>query len=166
MDERAKLEEKKPEEKLNMSDSDLERLFHGAGLKMTNQRVAVYREVVEHASHPSAEAVYGRVRRRLPAISLNTVYRTLALLAEKGIIRHLEGLADKSFYDHNTDRHHHFICTRCGAIQDVHIDNLDMLRVEDMPEGVEEIVVHIKGLCDGCRGMCGAKFPEENAPGS
>ena len=130
---------------------DLELLFQNAGLKMTNQRIAVYCEVFEHASHPAVEEIYNRVRSRLPATSLNTVYKALTVLAEKGLIRHLEGLAEKSFYDHKTDRHYHFICTRCGAIQDVYIDNMEMLQMRGMPEGVEEIVVHFKGLCDNCR---------------
>ena len=142
-------------EKGNTSDEDLALLFQSVGLKRTNQRIAVYREMLEHASHPAVDEIYKRVRSKLPAISLNTVYKALTALADKGLIRQLDGLSEKAFYDHKIEHHYHFICTRCGAIQDVYINNVDMLRVEGMPDGVEEISIHLKGMCDNCRGVYG-----------
>lgn len=134
-----------------LSAEELDALFRSVGLKMTNQRVAVYREVAESGLHPSVEEVYERVRGYLPAISLNTVYRTLAVLVEKGLLRRPEKSNNKTFYDGNRQEHHHFVCSRCGRVQDVYIDNIENLDVAGIDERVEEIAVQLRGICAVCR---------------
>ena len=153
-------------ERKKLSERELETLFHDAGLKMTNQRIAVYREVVENCFHPAVEEVYDRVRAYLPAISLNTVYRTIMTLVEKGLIRRLGDATYKSFYDGNMEPHYHFVCTRCGVIRDVGIDNVDALRIQELSEDVDEVFIQLRGVCRVCRAEEAADrggFGPENA---
>jgi Fur family peroxide stress response transcriptional regulator len=123
------------------------------GLKATHQRMEIFRELARSEDHPDAEAVYQSVRRRVPAISRDTVYRTLATLEERGLILRAEALSGSTRFDANTQRHHHFICTSCGAIKDFRSEALDEL---PLPESVlslgaiEAAQVQVRGICAAC----------------
>jgi Fur family peroxide stress response transcriptional regulator len=140
-------------EELNSRES-LEALFRGAGLKLTNQRIAVYREVAENCFHPSVEEVYERVRKALPAISLNTVYRVLTTLSEKGLLQRLDPFYPRSLYDADMREHHHLICSNCGRIEDVYLDDfridLDRLKCQGLPASAGEVRLQFRGLCSLC----------------
>jgi Fe2+ or Zn2+ uptake regulation protein len=100
------------------SDFQLQADLRRPGRRVTNQRRRILEVVRGTDSHPTAEWVYQKVRRRLPRISLGTVYRNLKLLTEEGLIQELD---DRGFgrYDGNTGRHDHFTCQRCGRIFDL-----------------------------------------------
>jgi Fe2+ or Zn2+ uptake regulation protein len=85
----------------------------------TRQRALVYEIVAASLEHPTAEWVYARARRRIPRISLGTVYRNLQVLAREGRIRALDAWGKTTRYDADLSAHHHFVCTGCGAIRDV-----------------------------------------------
>jgi Fur family peroxide stress response transcriptional regulator len=104
--------------------------------------------------HPDAETIYARVRKRIPAISLDTVYRTLRLLEKKGLILRVGYLGEKTRFDANTDRHHHFVCTECGFMGDFYSKEWDGFRVPSdvMIMGtVNSIHVELRGLCKACQ---------------
>jgi Fur family peroxide stress response transcriptional regulator len=87
--------------------------------RSTKQRTLVL-EIVEHAkSHPTAEEVLRLARKKMPNVSLATVYRNLHLLAEEGKIREVQFQGDVTRYDGMLDAHEHFYCTSCGAVQDL-----------------------------------------------
>lgn len=88
------------------------------GLKVTHQRLEVYRELLMAADHPTAEALHHRLRGRLPTISLDTVYRTLATLAKHGLINRVETAESLSRFEVARIPHHHLICRECGEIVD------------------------------------------------
>lgn len=139
-------------EKRTLSHEELQKAFRDVGLKVTNQRLIVYREIVEHCFHPAVEEVYERVRAYLPAISLNTVYRVLTSLVEKGLIRRVDNLTTRGLYDDNLEDHHHFICTRCGAIHDVYVRNANALDIANpFDDAINEISIRISGVCAACR---------------
>jgi len=124
------------------------------GIKATHQRTEIYRELVRTNKHPDAETICGRVRRRIPEISLDTVYRALRLFEEMGIISRVGHCDDKTRFDANTDPHHHFICTRCRVIKDFCAENLNTLPIP--PEvgkmgkiGCVRVVV--LGICKDCQ---------------
>lgn len=125
-----------------------------AGIKITHQRTEVFKELAQTDEHPDAETVYQRVRNRVPAISLDTVYRTLHLLEEKGIVTRLGGLRDPARFDANPKPHHHFLCTECGLMRDFYGPAYDQVtppvEVNDMGT-VQSIHVEIRGLCSQCR---------------
>lgn len=124
-----------------------------AGLKATPQRVEIYRELAATEEHPDAETLLRRVRKRMPTLSFDTVYRTLRTLEEKNIIGRLGAPTERFRFDANTSRHHHFVCTRCGAIRDFVSKRYDGLPA---PEGArtlgqpESIHVEVRGLCNDC----------------
>lgn len=128
------------------------------GLKATHQRMEVFRELVGSEAHPDAEAVYQKVRLRVPAISRDTVYRTLATLEDHGLIRRAEALSGSTRFDANTDRHHHFICTACGAIKDFHSQALNDLPIPKSVKSfgtIESAQVQVRGVCAACAGRKG-----------
>ncbi|HOW98143.1 MAG TPA: transcriptional repressor [Kiritimatiellia bacterium] len=125
-----------------------------AGLKTTPQRAEIYRELARTEEHPDAETLYRRVRKRLPSLSLDTVYRTLRMLEGRGIVSRMGTIRERARYDANTERHHHFVCTRCGLVGDFHCEALDTFPppVEAGTMGrVDSIHVELRGVCRACQ---------------
>jgi len=87
------------------------------GLRLTGPRRVVLEVVRGTDSHPTAERVHEMVRRRLPRVSLGTVYRNLRLLVAEGLVNELPG--PHARFDGNVSDHHHFTCLGCGRIADV-----------------------------------------------
>jgi Fur family peroxide stress response transcriptional regulator len=102
-----KIEPKEVEKRVNVFFEVCRRY----GVKATHQRAEIYRELAGTNEHPDVETIYARVRKRIPAISLDTVYRTLRLLEKKGLISRVGSLGERTRFDANIDRHHHFVCT-------------------------------------------------------
>jgi Fur family peroxide stress response transcriptional regulator len=134
------------------------RVFSGVcrryGVKATHQRTEIYRELARTNEHPNAETIYARVRKRVPAISLDTVYRTLRLLEKKGLISRVGSLGEKTRFDANIDRHHHFVCTECGFMGDFYSEEWNDFRAPSdvMAMGtVNSIHVELRGLCKACQ---------------
>jgi Fur family peroxide stress response transcriptional regulator len=124
------------------------------GVKATHQRTEIYRALARTNEHPDAEAIYSRVRKRIPAISLDTVYRTLRLLEKKGLISRVGSLGEKTRFDANTDVHHHFVCTGCGFIGDIYNEEWNDFRArrDVMAMGtVNSVHVELRGLCKTCQ---------------
>jgi len=90
-----------------------------AGLKVTRQRVVIIGEILRARNHPDAETLYRKVKPRLPDLSLDTVYRTLRTLAEKGHILRLSTPLDRGHFDPDLRPHSHFVCRLCGRIWDL-----------------------------------------------
>jgi Fur family ferric uptake transcriptional regulator len=86
----------------------------------TPQRRVVLEELQKLTSHPTAADLYEIVRKRLPSISLGTVYRNLELLSRMGIIQKLELGGTEARFDGNSGRHHHVQCLECGRVGDLH----------------------------------------------
>ena len=94
--------------------------------RTTRQRQVILEELQKLQSHPTAAALYEIVRRRVPRISLGTVYRNLELLARTGVIRKLEFAGAEARFDGNVSRHDHLRCVRCGRVDDIHGPPLDL----------------------------------------
>jgi Fur family peroxide stress response transcriptional regulator len=98
--------------------------------------------------------VYEKLKPNMPSISLDTVYRTLWLLAKNGLISTVGFPFERAKFDGNLKPHHHFICTMCGTIYDVYDEKLDKLPVPESIDGIGEVAstqVEIKGICKNCR---------------
>ena len=127
--------------------------FRRAGVKLTPQRLEIFREVVKSGDHPGAEAIYKGVRERVPTVSLDTVYRTLWLLADLGLITTLGPSRDRVRFDANVKPHHHFVCSKCGMTRDFNCGKFDRLKVPDAVRtfgGAERIQVEVTGICFRC----------------
>jgi Fur family peroxide stress response transcriptional regulator len=89
-----------------------------AGLKITPQRMAVVECLIGDVTHPTANALYERLRERFPSMSVATIYNTLSALDEIGRCRRLD-LGGASRFDPNVQPHDHALCERCGAMRDI-----------------------------------------------
>ncbi|MDD2236829.1 MAG: Fur family transcriptional regulator [Kiritimatiellae bacterium] len=133
-------------------DCFLERC-RAAGLKATPQRLSIYAELAGTREHPDAETVYSRVRSDIPSISFDTVYRTLRVFTEHGMITRMSTATDRARFDAVMSPHHHFVCERCGGITDLAAEGSGLDR---LPEGVSEIGkpksvhIEIRGICRSC----------------
>jgi Fur family transcriptional regulator, peroxide stress response regulator len=124
-----------------------------AGLKRTPQRLEIYRLLAETGDHPDIETIYRNTRRTMTAISLDTVYRTLDLFRELGLVTTVRPRPDRVRFDANTDPHHHFICEACGSISDFEDRTLDDWPVPEAARAlgfVRSARVDILGLCPNC----------------
>ena len=100
-------------------DPGVVELLRERGIQPSAQRVAVAQYVLFTDEHPSADRVWARVRSRFPMISRATVYNTLSLFAEKGLVRELHLSRDSVVFDANTEAHHHLIDEETGRIHDI-----------------------------------------------
>ena len=124
------------------------------GLKITPQRMAVYKALIESKEHPSAEAVYRNIKKRLPNISLDTVNRTLLTLSEIGVAFVVEGSGDARRFDGNLESHQHFKCIKCKRIIDFYhkpFDNIPIPKSISKKFTVLKKTVYLEGICDSCR---------------
>jgi Fur family peroxide stress response transcriptional regulator len=130
-----------------------EEVCQDGGIKLTHQRLEVFLEVAQTGDHPDAEQIYQRVRKRMPTISLDTVYRTLWLLNDLGLVITLGISRERTRFDANLSRHHHFVCTRCGLTRDFYSDDLNNLKLPELVGtfgSVEATLVEVKGVCQEC----------------
>jgi Fur family peroxide stress response transcriptional regulator len=125
----------------------------GAGVALTPQRLEIFRAVAASTAHPDAETVFRRVRDRMPTLSLDTVYRTLWLLHDLGLVSTLGPRHESVRFDANLEPHHHFACVHCGLARDFTSPELDALRLPEAVRGFGTIAttrVEVRGLCDRC----------------
>lgn len=125
---------------------DVVALLRERGIQPSAQRVAVAEYVLATEDHPSADEVWAKVRARMPVISRATVYNTLHLFADKGLVRELALAEGRVVYDPKTERHHHFIDEATGAISDLPWDALKVSKVESLAGvHVSEYQVVVRG---------------------
>jgi Fur family transcriptional regulator, peroxide stress response regulator len=125
-----------------------------AGLKITPQRIAIYKVLLKTDEHPSAEMVFQKVKKVFPNISLDTVNRTLLTLNEIGAAFVVEGSGDAKRFDGNMQRHQHFKCIKCKRIFDFHYKPFDNIRIPGSISRkfiVLRKTVYLEGICGSCR---------------
>ena len=123
------------------------------GLAVTHQRQVVYEAVVASHGHYSPEDIYAAVRRRIPSVSLATVYNNLRLFIECGLLREVSPHASTLRVDGNLEPHHHLVCSRCKKVQDVEADLVDFKKLSPkVLDGFDltHPVVEVFGLCRRC----------------
>jgi Fe2+ or Zn2+ uptake regulation protein len=140
-----------------MSDSndDLQRALRASGRRLTPQRRLILKVLEESSGHLEADALYDRVKARAPEISLATVYRTLALLREIGLVEEHRLGQDHGHYEAvRKEPHYHFTCLNCGKV--IEFDTPLMAQVEQALSEQEGVHVtsthlHVSGYCAQCR---------------
>ena len=128
-------------------------LSKAAGVKLTHQRLEVFREVAASLEHPDADTLFQAVRRRVPTVSLDTVYRTLWLLNDLGLIRTLGPRRESVRFDANLEHHHHYVCVQCGLARDFESARLNALHVPEAVKRLGSVVgthVEVRGVCERC----------------
>jgi Fur family peroxide stress response transcriptional regulator len=143
--------ESRVEEKLN----EFHRRCKSNGLKITPQRIAVYKALIESFDHPTAEEIFKQVRKEMSTISLDTVNRTLQTLIRIGAAFQVEGSGQPRRYDGGLEEHQHFRCIQCGAVIDFHYEPFDNILVPEHLAGQFTILrksVYFEGICNQCAG--------------
>jgi Fur family peroxide stress response transcriptional regulator len=129
------------------------RLSKENGLKRTPQRTAIFQELLKAKDHPTADAVYKRIVKKIPNISFDTVNRTLSTFSKIGVIKVVEGYGEPKRYDPDLGLHHHFRCIRCGRITDFRDKDYDTIAVPGEISSrftVTSKKVVLEGLCGPC----------------
>jgi Fe2+ or Zn2+ uptake regulation protein len=128
-------------------------VLHARGQRATPQRYAILRELRLRDHHATAEEIGRSVRAQLPGTSVPTVYATLELLVELGLVRRIDTGIGPALYDGGTEPHQHMVCRRCGAVQDLpcELGAGQLLAAAGAtgfaPDGAELV---ISGLCAQC----------------
>jgi Fur family peroxide stress response transcriptional regulator len=131
----------------------LRTIFDEAGIKLTHQRLEIFKELLVVNDHPSAEQIYQRIHHRLPTVAMDTVYRTLATFDELGLVKKLHVMNERTLFDINVEVHHHFICSDCKKVEDIYWPDFDK---SVLPESVGVVGkahsrhLEIHGLCNRC----------------
>jgi len=123
-------------------------------LKVTPQRIAVFKELTRSKDHPSAAAMFEIIRKQFPSISFDTVNRTLLTFAEIGVVDVVEGYGGPRRFDPETESHHHLRCTRCDRIIDFQCEDYDNLAIPEKFQRKftvlgKRVVLNI--ICDKCK---------------
>ncbi|RMG23336.1 MAG: transcriptional repressor [Armatimonadetes bacterium] len=148
----------------NTQEEAIARLAHclkQAGHRLTPQRLAICRALIESENHPTAAEIFERLRPAYPTMSLGTVYKTLRTLVELGAIQEIGDAGDGAeHYDVNLHPHVNLVCTLCNSVRD-----MDSAAIEQVADEVERnsgfrirgarIVYY--GVCPDCAGNGGSR---------
>jgi Fur family iron response transcriptional regulator len=115
-------------------NDDVIKILSDAGIQPSAQRVAVAAFVLHTTEHPSADQVFATVSANFPMISRATIYNTLHLFVEKGLLRELHLAAGRVVFDPNLARHHHFINEETGEIKDIEGQQLKVSNLASLKE--------------------------------
>jgi Fur family peroxide stress response transcriptional regulator len=140
---------------------ELDRAFLSSALRPTAQRYAVLAFLAGHPVHATAEEIFRAVNRDDPRASRATVYNNLRSLAKAGLVREVMSEGKAARFDANLRRHHHFICERCGAVEDISWFDLPPSAGRAALGGrdVSNYEIVFRGACEGCRDA----HPEQGA---
>lgn len=137
---------------MQRSAESIEGLLRERGFSLTPQRRAIVRHLVECGGHWTAAELLESLTGEFPLASRATVYSTLALLRDLGVVTDVPAPGDELRYDANPEPHQHFVCRRCGALEDVPEGWFPV----SIPEGVsptfqiERYRIVAEGLCAAC----------------
>ncbi len=124
------------------------------GLKSTRQRDEIARQFFESSGHRSADQIYRDVKRETPGIGFSTVYRTMRLLCEAGLVQERHFRDAEALYENVSGHHDHFICTSCGKIIEFEDEVIEQRQQQVADRFGFELKSHrmeLYGLCADCR---------------
>lgn len=134
-------------------------LLRHSGLRVTPQRRAMCRTLAGDTSHPTAQTLYERLKPQFPSLSLATVYNTLQILVDAGIIHEIGAAGDGAMhYDADASPHVNLVCTNCGRIDDFHETTLKRVTQRVTQQSGYQVYgarVVYYGLCPECRKRLG-----------
>lgn len=139
-----------------MNVSELQEKFNGK-YKLTKQRLTIFHVLTDYIGHHfSAEEIYDLVRQKYPKMGLATIYRTLELLSDLGIVRKLDfgdGRHRYELFDSSPIRHYHMICMYCGKIIEMTGNFPETMFINNHLENfsVLDYQIYLYGYCDGCK---------------
>lgn len=134
-----------------MSVEDIRQALESCGLRCTSQRHSVMTFLMEHPGHPTAADIFEAVNRLDPRLSRATTYNNLRDLVQAGLVREVAVEGRAARFDAKGIRHHHFICDRCGKVEDVEWYEVPKPASESLGKRVlRECELIVRGLCTQC----------------
>lgn len=146
---------KRSREEIEKRVSSFKQGLKRSGAKLTYQRLAIFQELAKSAEHPDAYTLFRSIRREIPTLSLDTVYRTLWLFLDLGLISTLGPSRENTRFDANMRSHHHFVCLQCGRTRDFYSKRFDDLKAPAAARSMGQIQttrVEARGVCLQCLG--------------
>lgn len=125
------------------------------GIKPSLQRMAVMTYLIEHRTHPTADEIYTALHPFIPTLSKTTVYNTLKLLTEKGAALQLTIDERNCCFDADTSPHAHFLCTHCGRVYDMKLNQAELIKCACVPDNfqTEDAQLYLRGCCPRCAAL-------------
>jgi len=134
-------------------NSTIIKTFRNSGYRATPQRIAISRYILRNHEHPTAQKTYLEVRKTHPTVSLATIYTTIKILKETGLIHELRLTESQTRYDSNTEPHVHLVCLQCGSITDW-MDPIMEKLVKNASRKANFTVIgssfDLEGICESC----------------
>lgn len=120
------------------------------GIHLSYQRLKVLEYLIKNQEHPTVDHIYSDLHKEISTLSKTTVYNTLKILVDAGLVRALSIDNNENRYDIITENHGHFMCESCGQIYNfnINIDSVDYFGLKDFL--INEKNVYFKGLCSAC----------------
>lgn len=138
----------------NSETEKIARKLKQVKLKITPQRMAILTALADNHDHPTADAIYQKIKQQLPNISFDTVNRTLITFAQHGVIKIAEGQGRAKRYDPMTEPHHHFHCVKCNRIIDFTNKEYDRINLPKSITEKHQVLgqkIVLDGICQGCK---------------
>jgi len=120
-------------------------LLKESGINATTQRIEIAHFLLQKAQHLSADEILQQLNAEYEQVSQATVYNTLRLFVEKGVIRELVVSPDRIYYDSNTSSHHHFLDVESGAIVDIQAEQIKAPNLDHLEAEIHEVSLLVRG---------------------
>lgn len=138
---------------MSLRSEEIVKTLKSKGLRVTPQRFSVYAQLLSRTDHPTAEQILTVLNQHYPVLSQATIYSALQALREAGLVREVLLEEGVRRYDANVERHHHFRCRHCGAIEDIAWEAFQTIDLGRLRTGLlgEKYEVTVEGLCNRCQ---------------
>lgn len=135
---------------MSVDPKNLEQLLKIHNIKPSHHRMRVFQYLLEHKNHPTVDMIFRDLVEEIPTLSKTTLYNTLNLFVERGIVNMVNIEENESRYDPDISLHAHFKCAYCSQIYDIHLEvsGLELSGLEQFE--VSESHVYFKGICPIC----------------
>jgi Fe2+ or Zn2+ uptake regulation protein len=130
---------------------NLSKLLSSKGVRPTYQRLKIIKYLKENRIHPTAEKIYQAILKEIPSISRTTVYNTLKMLVEHGLLVALSISGTEAHFDFETGLHHHFFCESCGKLFDIDISCSICEKKDIDGHIIKQLHGYFKGICRNCK---------------
>lgn len=141
-------------QKLSLSIHEISTLFKDHNIVPSLHRISIYQYLLENNIHPTAEQIYKELINHIPSLSKTTVYNSVKILAEKGLIIELPIENNELRYDAQTYTHAHFKCIVCGRVYDIPLEEPNFKEIDKKIEAAGHKTLSrnflFKGICNRC----------------
>lgn len=121
-----------------MSETDIRKKLRSHGVLPTSQRLEVAEVLLKRPQHLSADQIIEHLKTADSRVSKATVYNTLKLFSEQGLVREISVDASRKYYDSTTHAHHHFYHVQTGQLIDIPADKVGIMNLPPLPQGTEQ----------------------------